>query len=257
MAVTTPERLPAMYWRIIALICQGQRPDRTMARWIILWLTFAKRPLAMPELEESVRFLDSKNQTRFSQGQFEKAVVMTCAGLVEKTMLYVGYQNRVTAFRFIHTTVREFFSDLFSHNRELDMPREAFKYVEMIATPTPHLDISRSCLQYLLYCMPPRSLSESLGQQPGIKVAPSDLSTKFPLSGYVTAFWTSHLQETIQETFGRNERDYTARNLLASAVCFSAFYNKIRSSVVGLKRHTCSRWTLMRLQELWRLGPTN
>ena len=199
MAVTMPEKLSVMYLRIIKLICQGYAASRRMARWIILWIAFAKRPLTVSELEESVRLLKTSTQAKSGRIDFERAVVMTCAGLVEKATLCVGSREHVPCFRFIHSTVEEYFRDLFSDDGMLKIPQEAIKDVKLIATPTPHMEISRSCLQYILYCMPAQSLSEALGWQMGTEVTIPDLEAGFPLSGYATVFWISHLQETSKE----------------------------------------------------------
>jgi hypothetical protein len=53
MDVTLPERLEAMYDRIMNLIGQGLQPDRDLARWIIWWLIFSRRPLTSRELQEA------------------------------------------------------------------------------------------------------------------------------------------------------------------------------------------------------------
>ena len=203
-AVTMPEKLDLMYLRIIKLICQGYAANKKLARWIILWITFGKRPLAVGELEESTRLLNGNPETIPGRMDFEKAVVMTCAGLVEKATLFVS-QEDVPCFRFIHNTVAEYFRHLFSADGLLEIPQDVVSDVKFLSTQTPHTEIARSCLQYMLYCMPAQSLSEAMGKQMGIEVTAPDLKHAFRLSSYATKFWIIHLKETSREIFNSSK----------------------------------------------------
>jgi hypothetical protein len=212
IAIAMPERLSVMYLRIIRLICQGYLASKKMAKWIIMWLTFAKRPLTASELEESIKLLNEDEHAKSGRRDFDKAVVMICACLVEKATLYDSrVKKRVPCFRFIHSTVKEYFINLFTEVGMSELPEDIRKDVASIATSTPHLEICRSCLQYMLYFMPAQSLSEALGSPAETQITMLDLEAMFPLSGYAAVQWINHLQETKDELFtsGGLNRTYT------------------------------------------------
>jgi hypothetical protein len=212
MAIAMPERLSVMYLRIIRLVCQGYLASKKMAKWIIMWLTFAKRPLTAFELEESVKLLNEDEHANSGRRDFDKAVVMVCACLVEKATLYdPRVKRRVPCFRFIHSTVKEYFLDLFTDDGMSELPEEIRKDVASIATSTPHLEICRSCLQYMLFFMPAQSLSEALGKTVEAQITIPDLEAAFPFSGYATVLWIDHLRETENELFmsGGQNRAYS------------------------------------------------
>lgn len=207
VAIAMPERLSVMYLRIIKLICLGLSHEKKMAKWIIMWLTFSLRPLTASELEESVKLLNENSQAKPGRRDFAKAVVMICACLVEKATLYDDYGKEQVYFRFIHSTVKGYFVNLFTEAGMSELPGDIRSDVASIATSTPHMEICRSCLQYMLFHMPAQSLGEALKNSVESQITVDDLEIAFPFSGYVTVLWTNHLRRTKDELFARSGPD--------------------------------------------------
>jgi hypothetical protein len=203
LAVGMPERLSVMYLRIIRLIAQGCSANRKMAKWIIMWLTFAKRPLTAAELEESTKLLNEANRARPGRRDFDKAIIMVCASLVEKATLHNA--GDIPCFRFIHSTVQEYFLELFTQDGMSGLPEDVRRDVSLATTPTPHSEICRSCLQYMLYHMPAQSLSQALGYEMEALINNEDMMAAFPFSSYAMALWIDHLQASKDEVLASNQ----------------------------------------------------
>ncbi|PSN59982.1 hypothetical protein BS50DRAFT_681838 [Corynespora cassiicola Philippines] len=203
-AVTMPEGLDLMYLRIINLICQGYTANKNLARWVILWITFGKRPLSVGELEDSTRLLRNNPKALIGRIDFDKAVIMACAGLVERAIVADSY-GQVSCFRFIHITAKEYFCRLSNVSRFQSNPQVAIYDAEFLSIRTPHIEIAGACLQYALNCVPARSLGEALGGQMGAKVTVPDLGRRFRFLYYAAKLWIPHLLEACGEIFGHNK----------------------------------------------------
>lgn len=207
VAIAMPERLSVMYMRIIKSITQGYSINRKMAKWIFMWLTYAKRPLTVVELEESVNLLNQEKPNKSRRRDFDRTVIMTCASLVEKATLYDDKSKRqISCFRFIHNTVKEYFLDLFTEDQTSTLLDETRGNVASIVTPFPHSEILQACLRYMLYFMPAQSLSEALGKNRESQITASELKASLPFSSYATVLWTSHLKDTTNEVRAHHEK---------------------------------------------------
>ncbi|OCL09419.1 hypothetical protein AOQ84DRAFT_375857 [Glonium stellatum] len=184
MSVTLPEGLETMYCRIVNLIHRGNQVEQRMARWIIMWLAFSERSLTSLELKESLKVMSIENEEDADDfSDFERTVIMISAGLIEPATTYDSrYHRNVPCFRFIHLSAQEYFSTANS----------ALKSPLAISEPDSHLEITRSCLQYLTFHVPAQPLSGKLGQD----VTPSHLDETFPLSNYAALHWINHLHKT-------------------------------------------------------------
>lgn len=222
LAIGMPEQLAVMYLRIIRLIAQGSSANRKMAKWIIMWLTFAKRPLTAAELEETTKIFNEGHSQRPGRRDFDKVVVMVCASLVEKATLYNA--GDISSFRFIHSTVQEYFLELFSAERISELPEDIRRDVALVATSTPHSEICRGCLQYMLYHMPAQSLSQALGHHVEASISRNDIFAAFPFSPYAAALWIDHLQASTEELLAGDRRNQAislgVRNLVETLTRF-------------------------------------
>jgi hypothetical protein len=132
---------------------------------------------------------------------------MTCACLVEKARLHDDRGKEEVYFRFIHSTVKEYFINLFTEREMSKLPEDIKNDVASIATSTPHMEICRSCLHYMLFHMPAQSLGEAIKNSVEVRITVLDLQAAFPFSVYATVLWIDHLQRTTDELFTGNGPD--------------------------------------------------
>jgi hypothetical protein len=199
-SITMPEGLEAMYTRIITLICLGKRTEQRLAKWIIQWITFAARSVTSIELKEAWRVMDFK--TRDSTDylpNFDQVVLAVCASLVEQSKITDPVSGLVvTEFRFIHLSAREFFSNVACSTPGFE--------ISMLAS---QIDISRSCLQYLTYCVP----AQPLGGRVGCRATSVEIHDAFPLCNYAALNWIYHIGKaapTLDSYIGWKRVDYKA-----------------------------------------------
>lgn len=176
--ITLPEGLEVMYSRIVGLINQSNQAEQRIVRWIVKWLSTSLRQITAIELEETLRLMDAEAVAESDNNpEFERSVIETCAGLVESIALDdPRYHSKVLCFRFIHLSVKEYFSSDAMQGLAVDEVES-------------HYDIARRCLQYLTFCLPAQHLGGTLGDN----IKASDLDTSFPLSNYASCYWIHHL----------------------------------------------------------------
>ncbi|ORY05553.1 hypothetical protein BCR34DRAFT_604476 [Clohesyomyces aquaticus] len=180
MSINLPEGLDDMYSRIWNLIYRGRKVEQNLARWIIKWLSVAKRPMTSKELQESTQVIDQHVRSKQDFPNFNRAVIEACASLVECSMVEdPRYDEPVPSFRFIHLSAQEYFTGT---NENAD---------GRISIAESHLEIARGCLQYLTFCIPAQPLSGETGRDAILK----DLEEAFPLYRYALTYWLDHLLE--------------------------------------------------------------
>ncbi|KAL9121120.1 MAG: hypothetical protein Q9187_002326 [Circinaria calcarea] len=188
--VKLPEGLDAMYKRILSLIGRASSAEQDLARKVFLWLSNAKSELNKRELCEAVTTVNEANDDNEREyGDFEHAVVMSCAGLVESTRSdstrSQGY------FRYIHLSVQEYFSSYFCSTRHQQCQELSNLGSLVSARGEAHMEMARSCLFYLTYRTPAQPLSGKLGT----KSSPHLLDQNFPFLRYASLHWIYHLHE--------------------------------------------------------------
>jgi hypothetical protein len=183
--VTMPEGLEEMYMRIITIIGLKCSADQRLAKWIIQWLTMGVRNIASEELQEAWRVNDPKIRANLDRlSNFDRTVLSSCASLVESTTVRdVVSGALVPGFRLIHLSARDFFLQPNGPWRST-----AFRF----EIQTSEIDISRACLQYLLYCTP----AQPLGSHVGSRASPEKLHTAFAFHNYASLNWVRHLTNT-------------------------------------------------------------
>jgi hypothetical protein len=189
--VNFPEGLDQMYQRILGLISQANNAERILAKKIFIWLTYARGVLNKRQLEEAVISGNGNSGCDDQYSDFNHAVIMCCAGLVEVKQ---GVRDDVeTYFRFIHLSVQEFFSKQVSEHSE-SKAEQLHLIPEEIES---HFEIARSCIFYLTFKTPAQPLSEQLGYK-SVQL----LDQSFPFLKYAAHWWVYHLHGTGPETGG-------------------------------------------------------
>jgi len=189
--VGTPEGLPAMFERILALIERSDKAMRRTARQSFLWLLFSQRQMLPDELESAFLPAEATGDAEdWKIPDFENTVIRACAGFVERDPGEATYEGRrFHPFRFIHATVKEY---LMSPEARLSSAKSSRSDVIPPEGTDAHAEIATVCLRYMTFQMPAQPLSGSLGRS----ISVDDLFTAWPLSSYAALSWTPSLLET-------------------------------------------------------------
>ena len=194
MNVHLPEGIEVMYERISELICQGNQAERDLAQRIVMWLLYSSRPMTTDELQEAVltRSAEETDNQEDDFPDFNRTVILTCAGLVERQTIYISdYGSDFSSYQFIHLSVREYFlsqaSSTSPNTKELPTGRIALA----VSLQDSLFEMTRTCLLYLSYRMPAQPLCGSTNSD----VSLSQLRRMFPLSAYAACHWIEYLYE--------------------------------------------------------------
>ncbi|OCL08347.1 hypothetical protein AOQ84DRAFT_42671 [Glonium stellatum] len=180
MDVILPEGLDAMYNRILGLIAQTGPTERDLAQRILVWLTFAIRPLTYRELNEALTVKDNQTCKDYSNqfSDLQETIAIVCGGLVERTTSSYAGGNEEFTFRFIHLSVKEYFTKI----RKASNPAKSSQGL-LLPSYLAHLDIFRYCAQHLM-----AQTHQELGS-----VNSSILKNSF--TAYASCYWMDHLAE--------------------------------------------------------------
>jgi hypothetical protein len=195
MTVTLPEDLGSMYDRICNFILERPVLEVDLAKSVLKWLTFGHINLNARQLWQAVSINDiktSENPVTDDLGNFRDTVLLVCASLVE---FRASPENSEDAsFRLAHLSLKE---HILQCANELD---KSYGQKALRAFPLQfrksecHAEITRSCLHFLTYCLPPQPLGGAIGKD----VTSSDLSKAFPFSKYAAQNWPIHLSRTFE-----------------------------------------------------------
>ena len=188
--INLPEGLERMYERIMRLIHLASSPDQDLASRVFLWLTYAKANLTCAECREAVRQAD----TGYNRGneiiEFEHAVIVACAGLVEHKVSTTGSESE---FRFVHLSVKDYFV-ISATEESLSRSQKARRF--LVGLREAEFEMARACLTSLMIRTPAQPLSGKLGCQ----ASPKSLIDAFPFVKYASIHWINHLHGTINKT---------------------------------------------------------
>jgi hypothetical protein len=169
----SPGGLKAMYSRIFRLIQEADEPSQKLAAVAFMWVAHGRTGLTARELEEAYRDATKEYSEADLLPDVEGAVLLSCAGLLEKR-----FDNTI---RFIHLTARDFIL-----LAETDSPGQP-KYIQ--SGSEAEASMATRCLQYLLYTVPAQPLKITAGS-----ALPSQCITKMlPFLRYSCSYGLSHL----------------------------------------------------------------
>jgi ankyrin repeat protein len=124
---TLPDQLDDTYDEVMRRIESQNSDDRKIAQRVLGWISFAKRPLSLLELQHALA--TEPRAERFDEDNVmdQELITSTCAGLV-----FVDDESNVV--RLVHYSTQEYFA---RHCHDL--------------FPTAEMEISEACLTYLMY----------------------------------------------------------------------------------------------------------
>lgn len=188
--INMPEGLDKMYERILQLIQLASSPDKDLASRVFLWLTHAKSNLSCAELREAVRQADTDCNRGNEIIEFDQAVIVACAGLVERKLATTRSESE---FRFVHLSVKEFFL-ISSVDESLSRSQNIRPLV--VGPREAEFEMARACLTSLMIRTPAQPLSGKLGH----RASPLSLVAAFPFVKYASLHYINHLYATINKT---------------------------------------------------------
>lgn len=107
---------------------EDQNDDkRVLAEQVLLWISFAVRPLMLAELLEALAVEPETRELDDSNMPYEELLTSVCAGLVV-------IDKNTEVVRLVHYSAQEY-----------------FKRIRLMKFPTAQTDIARTCLTYLLF----------------------------------------------------------------------------------------------------------
>jgi hypothetical protein len=184
------EGLDRLYEKILKLIHQATRPRKELARRVFLWLTFAKEPLNARQLEEAITTSNEPTKSENRITDFDSAIILSCGSLVESKILFSRGRFLPTQYQFIHLSVRDYF--IRQPNDSAQSSEDNLRSIYGSTLEQASLEIISTCLNYLIYRIPPRPLSGRLG----VDTYKKDIDEIFPFLHYASTRWTSHLRQS-------------------------------------------------------------
>lgn len=122
-----PKDLDTTYEEAMSRIEDQNDDQRQLAEQVLLWISFAVRPLLIVELLEALTVEPEARRLDKSNMPDEELLTSVCAGL-----MVVDKNSEVV--RLVHNSAQEY-----------------FKRIRLIKFPTAQTDISRTCLTYFLF----------------------------------------------------------------------------------------------------------
>ncbi|KAK3319509.1 hypothetical protein B0T19DRAFT_268571 [Cercophora scortea] len=237
--VTFPEGLDYIYNRICKLILARYERERDLASRVLVWLTYGMTHLDTMQLREAITPIEEaaagSAEDQRSDDAFEDAVLWACAGLVERFRDGPASETQHRGFRFIHLSVKEFFSQSAASDdgswwaEDTDIRR----LIPMGAIA--HMELARTCVHYLTYHAPAQPFSGDAARE----TDPLAFRRAFPFSSYAAPFWTRHLQATMIPDSGLVEVDERGfgRNLQALTDSLRSFVAKPLNLMSWIEAH--------------------
>ncbi|KAH7413059.1 hypothetical protein BKA64DRAFT_344230 [Cadophora sp. MPI-SDFR-AT-0126] len=214
--VDMPEGLERMYERILRQMSRAGKTSLRLAYHVFMCLMYARRPLTMIELEDSVvsRRKGGIDEPSRKIPNFSDNVLSICGGFVERHSLVVERdQPPYPSFRFIHASVKEYFR--MEPQRRIDGAAVLKDFVLVPLALTGNSRLAAQALEYMIYAMPKERITTSTS-------ASTELLTQRPLSQYATINWPHHMlatngnQVAVQEAYTQEPMAYAE---FISALC--------------------------------------
>ncbi|PVH77673.1 hypothetical protein DL98DRAFT_423446 [Cadophora sp. DSE1049] len=188
--VDMPEGLERMYERILRQMSRAGKTSLRLAYHVFMCLMYARRPLTMRELEDSVvsRKKGGIDEPSRTIPNFSDNVLSICGGFVERHSLVVERdQPPYPSFRFIHASVKEYFRT--EPQRRIDGAAVLKDSILVPLALTGNSRLAAQALEYMVYAMPKERITTS--------TTPStELLVQRPLSQYATINWPQHMLAT-------------------------------------------------------------
>ena len=173
-----PEDMEQTYERIIRLIQGKPKPQRILARKVLMWILYAKRPLLLGELIYAVAMeYDTKSTTKLeSIVPKTETVVAVCANLIAVDANDEYYLD--STVRFVHFSVHEFLLQML-----VDAQNPSAVARLKIEPQLANDEVARMCLAFLVFCW---------NEGPDGKIGYR------PLVNYAVPSWSSHVRSLVE-----------------------------------------------------------
>lgn len=204
--IVLPEGLEMMYNRIMLHIMSSSA-SRNLAFKTLTWICHAIIPLSSMQLrqalivEECLPIQIQKENVK----EFETAVLMACAGLVEcynplplSALLTNTPSPPLTGapFRLIHLSVKEMLQAYTMKSLKKEEGQSLMGHNWVPDRAMANLDLSKCCLRQLLYHSPAQPLSNNCRAN----MSAESLDPNLCLTNYAVAHWLSHLGIATEES---------------------------------------------------------
>ena len=140
-----PEDMSATYERILETINKKPRAHRELARRVLIWTAYARRPLSIEKLAYAISIERDTTSLEDLKSSIptEKSILSACANLIsvdQSNFKYDQINFKYSNVRFVHFSVQEF---LTSHQS---------KYIETLdmGPEAAHREIAQSCITSLM-----------------------------------------------------------------------------------------------------------
>ncbi|KAF4452601.1 P-loop containing nucleoside triphosphate hydrolase [Fusarium austroafricanum] len=167
---TLPEDLDDMYHETIQRIKSQKDDAKDLARNIIIWLTYAIRPLSLPEIRHALAIKSDQKKFNERYQPYKEGIISVCAGLVT-----IDPESSIV--RLVHYTAHEYFKKL----------REGWFPDATVA----EAEITTTCITYLSfddfgsgYCKTDAKFEERL--------------RSYPLYEYAARNWSHHARDAVR-----------------------------------------------------------
>jgi hypothetical protein len=161
---SSPGGLDHMYRKIFQLILDSDMPSQALAAKIFMWVAHSCEAMHTRALHDATGHCGRDPDGLDALSDIENAILISCAGLVEK--------RPDNTIHFIHLTALDF---ILSVKVE---PRSPCSFVESGAAA--QMQMAITCLRYLTFTVPAQPMSSSMTSQ-------------LPLLKYSTLHWATHL----------------------------------------------------------------
>ncbi|KAJ2991441.1 hypothetical protein NUW58_g2512 [Xylaria curta] len=195
--INTPEDLESMYSRIVNLILQSPEIAGTIASLVLTRLAYAPAPISSRQLRQSL-VVDKVLHPLWDFNavkEFEETIIMSCAGLVERTQLHedTSFLYDEPALRVIHLSVTETLIKRHAVSYRGGMTPQAPLVSDNIIG---NLGCTTNCLKQLLFHTPAQPLAGRLGQ----RISAENLYNQLYFSDYAAVNWLLYLRGFVNAT---------------------------------------------------------
>jgi len=195
-ALTTPEQLDTMYIRILKLLSNKLASEQELARRILVWVAFGKRPLTADQMQDvltppmaggdqPLNKLCQKPEER-SLTYLEHSAVMVSGGLIKQRW---SPHAGPMIYTFVHGSVRDFFETRCAASEAASNEKPGNIDYFLPAIFEVEAELAFVCLSYLLHKMPAGPLSGNIFEP----ASPETLSDLRPFLSYAAVCWPFHL----------------------------------------------------------------
>jgi len=196
--VNFPEGLETMYDRILLVIHEAGATSRSLASKILIYVTHSIIPMTTIQIQHAIIAETAEGSAADIDDitEFEDAAIMTCAGLLEKTLVdpALGFKERSNSFRFVHLSIKEMLTMVADASL---LSEDTLQKAQPIIPEfiTANLVLARCCLQQMIFHTPAQPLSGNINHG----VSAEYLYSNFPFTSYAAIYWMGHLKNVISK----------------------------------------------------------